>query len=133
MRWCQLSLFADAHVYWKKRKRKSKIALFHHRTSMMKVSYWYPYLRQATKFGNFAMLFQKDGNFIYHNLLDPVQPFFAIKWTNSSGKFSIHRLIYHESMIKNYYSFFSFLSGVNSNASSQALPNSLPVTTPTIR
>ena len=77
MRWCLLSLFADAHVYWKKRKRKSKIALFRHRTSMMRVSHWYPYLRQATKFGNFVMLFQKDGNFIYHNLLDPVQPFFA--------------------------------------------------------
>ena len=36
-------------------------------------------------------------------------------------------------MIENYYSYFSFISGVNSNASSQALPNSLPVTTPTIR
>ena len=36
-------------------------------------------------------------------------------------------------MVENYYSYFSFLSGVNSNASSQALPNSLPVTIPTIR
>ena len=35
-------------------------------------------------------------------------------------------------MIENYYSYFSFISGVNSNASSQALPNSLPVTIPTI-
>ena len=41
------------------------------------VSHWYPYPRQATKFGNFVTLFQKDGNFIYPNLLDPVQPFFA--------------------------------------------------------
>ena len=36
-------------------------------------------------------------------------------------------------MVENYYSYFSFLSGVNSNASSQALPNSPPVTTPIIR
>ena len=26
---------------------------------------------------NFVALFQKDGNFIYQNLFDPVQPFFA--------------------------------------------------------
>ena len=57
----------------------------------------------------------------------------AIKWTNSSGKFSIHWSIYYESMIENYYSLFSILSGVSSNASSQALPNNLPVTTPAIR
>ena len=41
------------------------------------VSHWYPYPRQAAKFGNFVTLFQKDGNFIYQNLFDPVQPFFA--------------------------------------------------------
>ena len=41
------------------------------------VSHWYPYPRQATKFVNFVTLFQKDGNFIYQNLFDPVQPFFA--------------------------------------------------------
>ena len=41
------------------------------------VSHWYPYPRQATKFGNFVTLFQKDGNFIYQNLFHPVQPFFA--------------------------------------------------------
>ena len=45
----------------------------------------------------------------------------AVKWTNSSGKCSIHQSIYYESMIENYYSFFSFLSGVNFNGSSQAL------------
>ena len=77
MGWCQLSLFCRRTRLLKKKETKIQIALFHHITSMMKVNHWYPYPRQATKFGNFMTLFQKDGNFIYHNLLDPVQPFFA--------------------------------------------------------
>ena len=123
-------------------KRKSKIAIFHHTTSLMKLAIGILILDRPPNLEILWPWFKRMVILSITTYLIPYNhflPFFsplgtvAIKWTNSSGKFSIHLSIYYESMIENYYSLFSFLSEVSSNASSQALPNNLSVTTPAIR
>ena len=116
-----------------KRKRKSKIAIFHYRTSLMKLAIGilildrppdlaisWPCFKRMVILSITTYLIPYNHFLSFFSLLGTV----AIKWTNSSGVQSIvNQLIdNHESMIENYCSFFSFLSGVNSNASSQALP-----------
>ena len=114
----------------------------HHRTSLMKLVIGILILDRPPDLAISWPCFKRMVILSITTYLIPYNhflPFFSLlgtvatKWKNSSGKFSIHQSIYYESMIENYYSFFSFLSGVNFNASSQALPNSLPVTTPTFR
>ena len=148
MGWClltpfQLYLFADADVCWYKKETETQNCnISSHRTSLMKLAIGILFLDRPPNLAISWPCFKRMVILSITTYLIPYNyflPFFsllgtvAIKWTNSSGKFSINQSIYYESMIENYYSFFSFLSGVNFNASSQALPNSLPVTTPTIR
>ena len=138
-----LSLFADAHVCWKKNGNENpklhyfiielawcKLAigiLIIDRPPNLAISW--PCFKRMVILSITTYLIPYNHFLPFLSLLGTV----ATKWKNSSGKFSIHQSIYYESMIENYCSFFSFLSGVNFNASSQALPNSLPATTPTSR
>ena len=137
-----VSPHAFSVVSFRRRRRDTKKKRKSYRTSLMKLAIGILILDRPSNlaiswpcFKGMVILSITTYLIPYNYLL----PFFsllgtvAIKWTNLSGKFSINQSIYYESIIENYYSLFSFLSGVNSNASSQALPNSLPVTTPTIR
>ena len=148
MWWClltpfQLYLFADADVCWYKKETEiQNCNISSYRTSLMKLAIGILILDRPPNLAISWPCFKRMVILSITTSLIPYNHFLpflsllgtvAVKWTNSSGKCSIHQSIYYESMIENYYSFFSFLSGVNFNASSQALPNSLPVTTPTFR
>ena len=93
-------LFSQTHTYAEtKKKRKSKIAIFHHRTSLMKLAIGILILDRPPNleiswpwFKRMVILSITTYLIPYNHFL----PFFsplgtvAIKWTNSSGKFSIH-------------------------------------------
>ena len=93
-------LFSQTHTYAEtKKKRKSKIAIFHHRTSLMKLAIGILILDRPPNLEILWPWFKRMVILSITTYLIPYNhflPFFsplgtvAIKWTNSSGKFSIH-------------------------------------------
>ena len=81
-------LFSQTQMSADTKKKGNPKLQYSSQNQLDEVSHWYPYPRQAAKFGNFVTLFEKDGNFIYQNLFDPVQPFFA--FLQSFGSYCYH-------------------------------------------
>ena len=104
MGWClltpfQLSLFADADVCWYKKKKGIQNCNIHHRTSLMKLVIGILILDRPPNLAISWPCFKRMVILSITTYLIPYNyflPFFsllgtvAIKWTNSSEKFSIN-------------------------------------------